>query len=77
MPPATRVYVLMLMLVTAVDVSVGKVIDAGATFSVDWGKTFKVGGLVLRDDNPFRTASIKPKPETREEQGGKRRQCSH
>lgn len=42
MPPVTRVYVLMLMLVTAVDVSVGKIIDAGATFSMDWGKTFKV-----------------------------------
>ncbi|CAM9315566.1 unnamed protein product [Scytosiphon promiscuus] len=39
MPPATRVYVLLLMLITAVDVSVGKVIDSGNTFSLDWGRT--------------------------------------
>lgn len=42
MPPATRVYVLLLMLITAVDVSVGKVIDSGNTFSLDWGRTVKV-----------------------------------
>lgn len=42
MPPATRVYVLLLMLITAVDVSVGKVIDSGNTFSLDWGRTLKV-----------------------------------
>ncbi|CAM9114667.1 unnamed protein product [Ectocarpus fasciculatus] len=45
MPPATRVYVLLLMVITAVDVSVGKVIDSGNTFSMDWGRTVK--GLEL------------------------------
>lgn len=42
MPPATRVYVLLLLLITAVDVSVGKVIDSSSTFALDWGKTIKV-----------------------------------
>ena len=42
MPPATRVYVLLLLLITAVDVSVGKVIDSSNTFALDWGKTIKV-----------------------------------
>lgn len=41
-PPATRIYVLMLMVITTIDVSVGKVIDSGNTFSLDWGKTIKV-----------------------------------
>lgn len=41
MPPATRVYVLLLLLITAVDVSVGKVIDSSSTFALDWGKTIK------------------------------------
>ena len=34
--------ILLLLVITAVDVSVGQVIDSAATFSLDWGKTFKV-----------------------------------
>ncbi|CAN0226934.1 unnamed protein product [Ectocarpus sp. 13 AM-2016] len=45
MPPATRAYVLLLMVITAVDVSVGEAIDSGNTFSMDWGRTVK--GLEL------------------------------
>lgn len=36
---------LLLMIITAVDVSVGKVIDSGNTFSLDWGRTIKVTGV--------------------------------
>lgn len=42
MPPATRIYVLLLLAITAVDVSVGKIIDSANTFSLDWGRTVKV-----------------------------------
>ncbi|CAM9757861.1 unnamed protein product [Pylaiella littoralis] len=45
MPPATRIYILMLIGITAVDVSVGKVIDSANTFSLDWERTVK--GLEL------------------------------
>lgn len=55
MPPATRVYVLLLLVTTAVDVSVGKVIDSAATFSLDWGKTFKVPDELLATGNVSRS----------------------
>ncbi|CAM9298843.1 unnamed protein product, partial [Ascophyllum nodosum] len=45
MPPATRVYVLLLLLITAIDVTTGEALDSGSTFSMDWGRTLK--GLEL------------------------------
>lgn len=42
MPPATRVYVLMLMAVTVIDVTVGQIIGSEEAFALDWGRTFKV-----------------------------------
>eukprot|EP00903_Cladosiphon_okamuranus_P014176 g13173.t1 len=43
MPPMTRASVILIMIITAVDVT--KLIDAGETYSLDWGKTIK--GLEL------------------------------
>lgn len=42
MPPATRVYVLLLLVITAIDVVSGEAIDAGSTLSMNWERTFKV-----------------------------------
>lgn len=51
MPPATRIYILMLIGITAVDVSVGKVIDSANTFSLDWERTVKVTWIGDADAN--------------------------
>lgn len=42
MPPVTRVYMLLLVVITLMDASVGKVIDMPSLFALDWGKVFKV-----------------------------------
>lgn len=42
MPPATRVYVLLLLIITAIDVMSGEAIDSGSTLSMSWERTFKV-----------------------------------
>lgn len=41
-PPVTRIFMYLLVLITAVDCLSGEAIDAGSTFSLDWGRTFKV-----------------------------------
>ncbi|CAM9355027.1 unnamed protein product [Discosporangium mesarthrocarpum] len=44
-PPATRAYVILLLVTTAVDLGTGEAIDTGTVFSLDWGRTVK--GLEL------------------------------
>lgn len=41
-PPVTRIFMYLLVLITAVDCFSGEAIDAGSTFSLDWGRTVKV-----------------------------------
>lgn len=58
MPPATRIYVLMLIAITAVDVSVGKIIDSANTFSLDWGRIVKVTWIGVADASRHGTCLV-------------------